>query len=469
MANLFPIVMNNAGNTAQLEVLKVADNVDFLDSGIANLRVANFNLLDGNNGQILTTYGNGTVYWGNGGSGNGTPAGSNREVQFNDDGVFGAEAEFIYDKDNNTLYVGGNINAIDELQVGIVTGNAVLPELDAWGRMRMFSAVETEPNTYTAYGFTFSYNDDIYAGLGPHLAITNEHQTWNQAIILGDTLPGQEGVLFGVSVANTDSSPTTGQEANWTPAMYVTGVSTFLPFVDNSNVTSNILYIDPSNDGKLYYGPAPTGGSNIYVYQAPGTSINPVIGIVFEGNGVTVTEGSTGVATVTIPGGSGAEGATGATGPAGATGATGVGGPTGATGIGATGATGPEGATGIAGPTGATGLTGATGPAGSSQDVIYNAGNQSGTYTPDRNNGSVHLLTVVGPLDIATPNNMSAGQSLTLIVEQDNTGGHAVAGNINYYWASGFDTFSTFPNSIDMMNMFYDGNKYYVTLTVGYS
>jgi hypothetical protein len=64
---------------------------------------------------------------------------------------------------------------------------------------------------------------------------------------------------------------------------------------------------------------------------------------------------------------------------------------------------------------------------------------------------------------------MSAGQSLTLIVEQDNTGGHAVAGNINYYWASGFDTFSTFPNSIDMMNMFYDGNKYYVTLTVGYS
>ena len=57
----------------------------------------------------------------------------------------------------------------------------------------------------------------------------------------------------------------------------------------------------------------------------------------------------------------------------------------------------------------------------------------AGTYTPDRTNGSVHLLTVVGALDIATPSNMTAGQSLTLIVEQDNTGGHAVAGNINYY------------------------------------
>jgi len=158
--------------------------------------------------------------------------------------------------------------------------------------MRMFSATGN-----TAYGFDFSFNDDTY-GQGPHLAITNEHQTWNQAIILGDTLIGDPGVLFGVSAATiANSLATTGQEAGWTPAFYVTGQSTYLPLVASGN-TGNILYIDPSDDGKVSYGPAPS-----IAIQEEGTNVVANANTInFVGSGVTASNVG-GVATVTISGG----------------------------------------------------------------------------------------------------------------------------------------------------------------------
>lgn len=42
-----------------------------------------------------------------GGGGGGTPGGANTQVQFNDSGVFGGDADFIWDKTNNRLSIGG--------------------------------------------------------------------------------------------------------------------------------------------------------------------------------------------------------------------------------------------------------------------------------------------------------------------------------------------------------------------------
>ena len=47
-----------------------------------------------------------------------TPAGSDTQVQFNDGGVFGAEADFAYDKTTNSLKVGGGTGAGVNLEVG---------------------------------------------------------------------------------------------------------------------------------------------------------------------------------------------------------------------------------------------------------------------------------------------------------------------------------------------------------------
>jgi hypothetical protein len=52
------------------------------------------------------------------GGGGGTPAGSNKEVQYNDGGAFGAEASFEYDKSTNFL----NADNIEGLIHGTNTG-----------------------------------------------------------------------------------------------------------------------------------------------------------------------------------------------------------------------------------------------------------------------------------------------------------------------------------------------------------
>ena len=70
----------------------------------------------------------------------------------------GASANLTFDKTTGDLFVGGNLNAYKELQVGVTTNRANTPTLDDWGRMRMFAA----NNSSTAYGFYFSYNYTFY-------------------------------------------------------------------------------------------------------------------------------------------------------------------------------------------------------------------------------------------------------------------------------------------------------------------
>ena len=76
----------------------------------ANLgNVGNVTILGGNNGYFLQTDGAGSLTWApatGGNGGNGTPGGANTQVQFNDAGVFGGDAGFVYDKVANAMTVG---------------------------------------------------------------------------------------------------------------------------------------------------------------------------------------------------------------------------------------------------------------------------------------------------------------------------------------------------------------------------
>lgn len=102
-------------------------------------------------------------------------------------------------------------------------------------------------------------------------------------------------------------------------------------------------------------------------------------------------------------------------------------------------------------------------------EIVYAAGNVSGTVTPNRNNGTIQKYTLVGNIILNVPTNMSAGQSLTLILTQDSTGNRLLDANVAYLFASGYQTLTTDSNSIDMLNIFSDGTTYYATLTVDYS
>lgn len=102
-------------------------------------------------------------------------------------------------------------------------------------------------------------------------------------------------------------------------------------------------------------------------------------------------------------------------------------------------------------------------------ETVYSGGSATGNVTPNRNNGTIQKYTLTGNISLLPPTNMSAGQSLTLILTQDSAGSRLLDANVAYLFASGFQTLSTSSGAVDMLNIFSDGSTYYCTLTVDYS
>lgn len=105
-SNVNTVRANISGN------LRVIGNVNA--SGSANIflgTVSNVKITGGLNGYVLTTDGSGNLSWqaGGGSGGNGTPAGSNTQVQFNNNGLFGASPFFTFNNSTNTVQVAGNL------------------------------------------------------------------------------------------------------------------------------------------------------------------------------------------------------------------------------------------------------------------------------------------------------------------------------------------------------------------------
>lgn len=75
--------------------------------------VSNVKITGGINGYVLSTDGAGNLSWaaGGGGGGNGTPGGSNTQVQYNDSGAFGGSSFFTFNEATNVVQVAGNITA----------------------------------------------------------------------------------------------------------------------------------------------------------------------------------------------------------------------------------------------------------------------------------------------------------------------------------------------------------------------
>ncbi len=110
---------NNNGSFAGIP------NVTFNGSNLSLGNVANLKILGGTNGYVLTTDGTGNLTWqAGGGGGNGSPGGSNAQIQFNDAGTFGGDVGFTYNKTNDTMSVV-NVNVAGEANLGAV-GNITI-------------------------------------------------------------------------------------------------------------------------------------------------------------------------------------------------------------------------------------------------------------------------------------------------------------------------------------------------------
>lgn len=101
--------------------LSAIGNINFTSSPNVSLgSVANIKITGGLNGYVLTTDGLGTLSWqpsGGGGGGNGTPGGSDTQVQYNDLGNFGGSSFFTFNENTNTVQVSGKLIA-NSMQLG---------------------------------------------------------------------------------------------------------------------------------------------------------------------------------------------------------------------------------------------------------------------------------------------------------------------------------------------------------------
>lgn len=74
--------------------------------------LANITITGGVNGYVLSTDGAGNLSWtAGGGGGNGTPGGSNTQIQYNDTGTFGGSPFFTFNEATTTVTVAGNLVA----------------------------------------------------------------------------------------------------------------------------------------------------------------------------------------------------------------------------------------------------------------------------------------------------------------------------------------------------------------------
>ena len=122
--NVSNVVSITNGVIANANIQNGTINASNITSAFTNLgNVGNVKITGGTNGYVLQTDGTGNLDWtamGGGGGGNGTPGGSNTQIQYNDAGTFGGNAGFTFNE------ITGNVNMPSNLNVTLITNTATL-------------------------------------------------------------------------------------------------------------------------------------------------------------------------------------------------------------------------------------------------------------------------------------------------------------------------------------------------------
>jgi hypothetical protein len=88
--------------------------------------VANLKITGGTNGYVLQTDGTGNLDWAAAGAGgNGSPGGSNTQIQYNDNGTFGGNAGFTFNEVTGNVAMPGNLSVVGNIAVGLLSAGNV--------------------------------------------------------------------------------------------------------------------------------------------------------------------------------------------------------------------------------------------------------------------------------------------------------------------------------------------------------
>lgn len=193
MADRYPLVAN--ASTLTLEELPSSDTIlvdNIVVSSTANLgAVGNITILGGTNGQVLKTNGSGTVSWGTDGA---TPAGSNTQIQFNNNQNFGACSAMTFSTATNTLTLA---NAL--VSANITSTNRIVASGNLTSTGNVIAA-----NMFVNTAITFNTGSNAVFATGSYALLKSVDNATKFAALTGPgNIPGADGTYVAWSLPNT--------------------------------------------------------------------------------------------------------------------------------------------------------------------------------------------------------------------------------------------------------------------------
>jgi hypothetical protein len=247
------------GGNGQLQynangILGGVANTNYDGSNLTLGNVSNVRINGGVNGYFLQTDGTGNLTWaaaGNGGGGNGTPGGSNTQIQYNDSGSFGGNVGFTFNEVTGQMNVPGNITAIGDL----TAGNA--------GIGGTISAVTLAVGNIQATSNILSQNISANANILAQNITGNANITANYFIGNGNSLSNINGANVTGTVANASHASTANTVVD-NAQPNITSVGTLTSLSVSGNINSGNANLGNSAVANFFIG----SGNNLSNIQA---------------------------------------------------------------------------------------------------------------------------------------------------------------------------------------------------------
>lgn len=226
-----------------------------------NANISNVRIYGGTDGYVLQTDGTGNLNWSAmGGGGNGSPGGSNTQIQYNNSGLFGGNTGFTFNSTTGNLNVPGNLTIVGNISGNNITGNVATAYNVIGNNQSNINTVGTLTNL-NVNGISSIHaaqeSVNIYvAGATGTVSINLVNQAINyytQNATANFTVN-----ITGNSITSLNSLMATGQ--SMTTSLMVTNGTT--------GYYANVIQIDGANITPKWVGNVPVGGdaNSIDVY-----------------------------------------------------------------------------------------------------------------------------------------------------------------------------------------------------------
>jgi hypothetical protein len=260
-------------------------NANFTGNYINFSNVSNLHIQGGSLGYYLQTDGTGNLTWAaGGGGGNGSPGGVNTYVQFNDEGNFGANLGFTFDKVTGVLTVP-SLEVTDSANIGNLVGalangnsNVNIPVAD--GNVNI--SVDGTDNVFVVTGDGANLLGNLTVGnadLGNLATASYFTGTLTTAAQPNIT---SVGTLASLSVTGNVSSGNANL-GNLATASYFSGNGIFISNIAGANVSgtvANATYATSTGSA----GSATTAGTVTTAAQPNITSVGTLVSLTVTGN-----------------------------------------------------------------------------------------------------------------------------------------------------------------------------------------